>query len=254
MSPSRRILVAVMVSVCLSAASLRASPQTLEEAWAELDGPQPRGPGATVLVDHQPHPFGGFASDSLGVEFPGGLPVWQFVADDFALSQTITAWQLVFWGFYHDGIEPVGDEAIRVRFYDSRPGDGLPGSPLFEQTTINPSRNWTGDFISVAGGPREYRYAVDLAGGFAIGGGTQYWLEVAQMGDVNSLFRWDVSITPPLTDIAASNINFPNWTHAGLSPPGNNAFQLLTPEPTTAALSCCGLYAILARRARRSRQ
>jgi len=198
--------------------------------WYE-DGPQPHGPGGTVLVDRPPSNVGGLASDTLVNEFPG----WQRVADDFSLSHAAIIDRIVFFGFHHMNIQPVANEDFRIRVYDQRPGDLLPGSVLYEQSFSNVPRTWTGRFVLVSGAPQEFRYEVDLSLPLELPATTTLWLEVAQIGDINSLFRWENSLSAPLNGKAYINPITPNmdWRYSLPELTTNTAFQLIgnIPEP-----------------------
>src|SRR6185369_17688199 len=87
------------------------------------DGPQPHGPGGTVLIDHQPANVGGLAADT---QFPD-FPFAERSADDFLVSQAAVINRLVWWGFYDLNIQPTINDEFRVRVYDQRPSDLLPG-------------------------------------------------------------------------------------------------------------------------------
>ena len=63
---------------------------------------------ADILVDHQPHPYGGFASDTLFTD-PFGHSVWQLEADDFQLPIQDQASSLQFWGFYDADNPPLSE-------------------------------------------------------------------------------------------------------------------------------------------------
>jgi len=219
--------------------------------WYE-DGPQPHGPAGTVLVDHQPTNVGGLASDTLFTEFPG----WQRVADDFSLPQGAVLHRIAWWGFHHMNIQPVANEDFRIRVYDQRPGDLLPGTVLFEQTYSNVPRSWTGRFILDSGAPREFRYEVDLPFPLSLPDVAAHWLEIVQVGDLNSRFRWESSSTSiPQTGKAfinplTSNID---WESTFPDSPSNTSFQLITniPEPNSLAFVAIVGIALICRRCRR---
>lgn len=200
--------------------------------WYE-DDPQPHGPGGTVLVDHQPSNFGGLASDTLFDEFPG----WQRVADDFSISQSAAIHKIVWWGFYALNILPTVDDTFRIRVYDQRPGDLLPGAVLYEQSFSNVPRAWTGRFILDSGAPREFRYEVDLPLALVIPVATPHWLEIVQVGDISTRFRWENS-NPSLPQNGKAVINpitaNMDWEYSLPQLTTNTAFQLISiPEPCT---------------------
>lgn len=217
--------------------------------WYE-DSPQPHGPGGTVLVDHPPSNFGGLASDTLVNEFPG----WQRVADDFTLSQAAIINRIVWHGFYDMNIFPVADDIFRIRIYDQRPSDLLPGTVIYEQSFSNVPRSWTGRFILTFGAPRELRYEVDLPLPFALPAATPLWLEIVQDGDINSHFRWEQSSFAPLTGVAFVNPIVGDWTQSFPTPQSNNAFQLIgvVPEPSSCVFVAIAGIALMRRRSRRS--
>jgi hypothetical protein len=190
--------------------------------------------GATIIVDQQPLNTNGSASDTAFVS--AKQEVWQQIADDFELTQDILLQKVVLWGFYGDNFDktiepPPQDETLRLRIYDARPIDGLPGSILKEQMFSNPSRTATGRIIQLGPHPPEQRYELDLGTSFQLQADTPYWLEVVQLGDASSLFRWEVSPGNG-TPYAFLNSNIPDWRRT-LSV-SNMSFQLHSiPEPST---------------------
>ena len=196
---------------------------------------------AEILVDHQPHPYGGLASDTLFND-PFGRPVWQRVADNFVLPNPAQAVSLRYWGFY-DADNPPATETMRIRIYGSRAGDGLPDDAniLSETTLQNPTRTATGRLVSTGHLPHEYLFDAGLAVPVDLDAGTAYWLEVAQIGDVATSFRWEFSID--VQDGAATiNSIHDYWqdTFPGLG--ADAAFQLISPEPCCLALFGLGLF------------
>jgi hypothetical protein len=195
---------------------------------------------AGILVDHQPLNSGGPASDTDFIN-DSGFQRWQQLADDVLLSESAEVTHLTWWGFYGGSFSgspnpPVGDETMRIRFYDARPGDGLPGEVLYEESYLNPTRTWTGRIVGVGSGPREYRFNAALTKPFAIEAGVPYWFEVVQVGDVNSAFRWEYSIKAEANGFVFRHTTLPNWQHT-VNTPGDLAFQLISvPEPQTALL------------------
>src|SRR5262245_56333025 len=85
---------------------------------------------ASIFFDQQPLNTGGPDSDTAYIT--SGQSYWQRVADDVQLTNSATLNRIMFWGFYggqFDRVEPPPtEEVMRLRFYDARPGDGLPGA------------------------------------------------------------------------------------------------------------------------------
>jgi hypothetical protein len=207
---------------------------------------------ATIIVDQQPAQLGGYGSDT---EFLDGFgdPVWQREADNIRVSQPTIIRNVSWWGFYggddQNHLPPAGSEILRVRFYGSRGNDGLPDDSniVFEQTYLNLPRASTGKTIAVDGRPAEYFYQADLDDELSLLGNTNYWLEIVQIGDEASHFRWETGFGA-LTGHAFVNSFVSDWTASS----GSFAFQLSTiPEPTMALLFCVALSFVLARRAPR---
>ncbi len=148
-----------------------------------------------LVVDQQPTQGGGGASDTAFYD-AWEEPVWQQIADNILLTEAATIRHVNWWGFYggDDDEEPElapDEETMRVRFYAAREGDGLPGEILFEQSLPNPSRIATGRTIAVGARPPEYLYGIDLSSPIVLEADTLYWLEVVQIGDLESHFRWE---------------------------------------------------------------
>lgn len=203
-------------------------------------------PAGIIVVDHQPHNTGGPASDTEFIvpEFPNNT--WQRVADDFILAQPATIRHVNWWGFYHLD-NPPAEEIMRIRFYGSRPGDGLPDDNdiIYEESFTNPSRAWTGRQVFTGILPREYLFQVNLANPLPLVAESIYWLEVVQVGDAQSAFRWEFSIAD-LNGHAFINSTTVDWR--GTTTLGDMAFQLLVPEPATAVLLTLVTIALLTRR------
>jgi len=227
----------------------RAGSIPFQEAWT-YDGPQPHGPGGGLLVDHQPYNNGGFASDTMAFQSPGGAIVSQLVADDFVIPSDSEIRRVIFWGYYSAGIEPVANEAFRISFFDARPTDGLPGAILSQTSVQGIEREWTGRVILISGNPREYRFAVDLPAAFPILGGQKYWMSINQTDDPASSFEWEICATADFNGLAIQNSNYPHWLYtATVNFLGDSAFQLLSiPEPTVGGLLAFGLFVLGCRR------
>jgi len=186
----------------------------------------------TIVVDRQPTRYGGLASDTLFINRSGQVS-WQQLADSITLSQAATNLQLGWWGFYGSFDQthqpPSGAETFRVRFYDARASDGLPGSTIFEQTFDSASRAATGHTVFAEVTAPEYFYQVDLAQGLALEAGAKYWIEVVQVSDIDSAFRWEFATGGPPGEVYL-NAHVSDWTLYG----PDTAFQLSTlPEPAS---------------------
>ncbi|MFN0195665.1 MAG: PEP-CTERM sorting domain-containing protein, partial [Planctomycetaceae bacterium] len=205
-----------------------------------------------VLVDHQPSNFGGPASDTLFAEFPN----WQRVADDFLLPSDAVLHRIVWWGFHNMNVQPVANEDFRIRVYDQRPSDLLPGSVLYEQSFTSVPRTWTGQFVLVSGAPQEFRYEVDLPFPLSLPTTSSLWLEIVQVGDETTRFRWENSnFSLPQNGKAFINSLTANMDWENTFPTGttNAAFQLIgqVPEPGSITLLAVTGVAVIRRRSRR---
>jgi hypothetical protein len=188
-----------------------------------------------IVVDHQPHNFGGFASDTEFLdEF--GTPLWQRLADDFVLDADSTIRAIRYWGFYHQD-DPPSTETFRIRFYGARPGDGLPDDSniISEQSFTDPLREWTGRIIFSGVGPREFVYDVELPIPVGLIQGVVYWVEIVQVGDISTRFRWEDSVANQ-DGFAVINPLVADW-FLPANNPATTAYQLSTvPEPATGML------------------
>lgn len=216
--------------------------QVLIAAWLAA-GAAPA--SATIIVDHPPHPFGGPASDTLFLLFPG-FTYSQRLADDFVLFSAEQVVSLNWWGFY-DADNPPATETMRVRFYGAR-SDGLPdeGQLVSETTIQNPSRTATGRIIVTGHGPREFRYEAALASPASLDANTKYWLEIVQIGDTSTAFRWEDSGLSDNGEFAVINPGLADWEL--IDNQGDLAFQLYVPEPNSLIVLALGLFCSLHRR------
>ena len=202
-------------------------------------------PRGGIVVDRQPFPTGGPGSDTSFIEVFSPL-TWQLSADDFTLTSSATIRHVTWWGFYGSTFgssaeQPPATQTMRVRFYDARIQDGLPGTILFEETFVNPPYAWTGRQVLTGPAPNEYRFDVDLPTPMPLSSSTPYWLEIVQLESPQSLYRWEISVSGR-DGFAFQNEATVDWVHTQ-NTPANLAFQLSTiPEPSTAALMlllCC---------------
>lgn len=224
--------------------------QTLIAAYVVVGGERT---SATLIVDQQPAQLGGYGSDTDFLNSFGD-PTWQRVADNIRLSQSAVVRHLSWHGFYGSDDQnhqpPIGSESLRVRFYGSRAVDGLPDDQnvILDRTFVNLPRVATGRTIAVDGRPAEYFYEADLDAEVSLLANTTYWLEIAQIGDLSSTFRWETGFGLIPSSAFAGRLTAGQW----LTGSGSLAFQLSTiPEPSTAALLISALGLFLARRAPR---
>jgi len=202
-----------------------------------------------VLVFNQPRlPTGGPGADTSFID-DGGNSIWQQVADDIILGQDATIGRIKWFGFYGGtftgSTQPPATQTMRIRLYDSRPGDGLPGAILFEESIIDPPRFPTGAILPLPLAPIEQRFEVDLATPFDMLSGMQYWVEIVQLGDTNSHYRWEFSLGNG-TPYAFINPNVADWRRSTAS--SNLALELWTvPEPSSVLLVLGALSFTLAR-------
>lgn len=205
---------------------------------------------ADTLVHRQaPGRVFGIASDTEYRD-DSGHASGALIADQFALSAPIDPLicRIRAYAFFGGtGVldpGPPATETIRVRFYSD--SFGLPDTLIQESIFQNPSRQWTGQLINIGAARREYLYDLGLPSCFSPTLGVNYWLEVAQLGDVQSLFRWENSST-----FGGFAERFPIDTPWRLSPnPRQMAYELWTPEPCSSVLLALGCACLLRRRAR----
>ncbi len=211
--------------------------------------------GQIIVVDHQPHPFGGGASDTLFSSPVNGQPVWQRNADDFMLAADYEIGTIKWWGFYNADNPPAA-ETMRIRFYGARPGDGLPddGNILYETSVQDHTRTWTGRIVATGIGPREYLFQTVLPTPVFLEGGTKFWLEIAQIGDLSTTFRWEDSTSQSNGHAFINNITL-DWRTTLPGGIADTAFQLITvPEPGSLLLLGSCLTAGILRRGKRGRR
>jgi hypothetical protein len=190
---------------------------------------------AAVFLDHAPDFSNGSGSDT-GWNDIFGNHYWQQTADDFQLSSPVTLSTVAWYACYGDDLfssppphPPSGNETIRIRLYNARPSDGLPGPTLYEETFVNPSRVATGRHVGLPTFPTEYRFQATLSTTVQLQASEPYWLEIAQIDDNASLFRWETSSAPG-GPFAVINEHLEDWNYV----PGANhvSFQLMSvPEP-----------------------
>ncbi len=202
----------------------------------------------TLLHRQAPGRTFGISSDTALLD-DFGRPTSELVADKFTLAESADACRVNAWALY-GGSDPFLDppppatETIRVRVYQD--AAGLPGAVLQEELFLNPPRTWTGMFVALSPLRKEHLFELALSDCFAAEGGVSYWLEVAQVGDVQSRFRWENSNTP-----GEYAVQFPigdPWHITTGS--GQMAYELWTPEPCTGAMLALG-FGVMLRRGKR---
>jgi hypothetical protein len=123
---------------------------------------------------------------------------------------------------------------------------------VFEQAVASAQRAANGRIVLVERPLSEFIYQTDLLSAVPLAASTQYWFEVAQLGDVDSAFRWEVSIAD-LKGFAFVNDVTGVWRGPNPNYPADCAFELSTvPEPTSSCLFVisAGGAAIISRRRR----
>ncbi len=192
---------------------------------------------ADIIVQQPPDPFGGPGADTL-FRNQFNQVVWQQVADNVQIGTSATVRRVSWQGFYGGSDTPVTQpppmETMRIRFYGARIGDGLPddGNVLLEEYHADTVRTATGGTVHVGGNPLEYRYQVDLNVPLLLAADARYWLEIVQIGDIESAFRWEDGFGI-INGQAYINSSGPYWR----TDVGSRAFELSTvPEPSMALL------------------
>jgi len=212
---------------------------------------------AQIVVDHQPIQSGGPAADTEFLDMIG-QPNSQRLADNFMIPAPgpnpppIPITEIAWWGFYDQDNPPL-TETMRVRFYGVRPSDGLPDEQniLYEQSFLNPSRVATGKVVFVGELPLEYFYHVNPTVPPQLTAETPYWLEVVQLGDIETAFRWETSAAD-MDGHAFINPLVVDWQYTMPATLGDLAFQISTiPEPCTLGLIMIGLIGLARKRRRR---
>ncbi len=195
---------------------------------------------ADIVVNHQPHPFGGFSSDTDFVSSQLPSLSWQQVADDFYLADSTIVRRISWWGFYSGDVAPES-ESMRVRFYGSRSSDGLPDDSnlIRKQIVQNPARMWTGRMVASDGVQHEYQFAATLDSELQLNANAIYWLEIVQLDDLATKFRWEFSLAD--RDGQAVKNVLHDWETSYPGVVSDAAFQLsTTPEPASLYLLLLG--------------
>jgi hypothetical protein len=177
---------------------------------------------------------------------------WQRIADDVMLAQSAEIGMIRWWGFYSEAM-PQPDELMRIRFYGSRASDALPdeANVVYEETFTNPTRVATGRIVLVDEGPPEYLFNAQLTTPVSLASGLRYWLEIVQVGDIDSRFRWEFSPTSDGSGDAFVNPTTVDWRSSLPYATTDDAYQLIAiPEPTALGLFLCVLFFAGRRRSR----
>lgn len=182
-----------------------------------------------------------------------GQPDGALRADRFQLAFSNEVGQILWFGHYGTqnqdfDPDPPLTESFRIRFWSQVttpfPIQQLPDEVLYESASEEVFRELTGSFVA---GRREYRYVLDLPSRFAVQGGTPYWLEIAQIGDLASAWRWETATGGEYAS------QYPIGSPWELHTIGQVAYQLRVPEPATGLLmALVGLVGAM-RRSNRSR-
>src|SRR5262249_52741671 len=195
----------------------------------------------TLLYQQVPGHTFGVESDTL-LRDDSGHSTSELLADNFSLAapMSLPVCRVGWLGFYGSSLAqgaepPPQNETMRIRLYDD--AAGLPGTVLAETIVTNPFRQATGLVIPTGVGLPEFRYQADLAQCFVPQAGGNYWLEIAQLGDLDSRFRWENSNIP-----GGFAVQFPVDSPWRLTPPtrGQLTYELRTPEPCSGAMLLLG--------------
>lgn len=223
----------VVRSLCLCSALVCASAQAATQS-------------DTLLYRQTPNRGFGYASDTLATD-DYGTTFGSLIADKFILLQgSSSVCRVIGFGFY-GGVDILLDppppltETMRIRFYADT--IGLPSELLQEAVFVNAPREWTGATVAVSPRRKEYRYEFDLPSCLQASPGTPYWLEIAQIGDPDSLWRWESANGGEFA--VRFPIDTPYRIVNGL---GQLAYELRTPEVSSLSFLGLAVMVLLARR------
>lgn len=171
---------------------------------------------------------GGFALD----------PVFNFVADDFQLTQEALLQSITWWGGYSYNGYPDTDIFIISLYGD----DMNPNSLKYVYETENVHRIPTGNFVTQSAYvlTEEFQYSINLPTAFPLHADTHYWLEFRNLQDPRN-WIWEFSTNSPNPGV--------QWLYAGSDwdfiDGHNMAFSLglvsPVPEPETYVMLLVGL-------------
>jgi len=196
-----------------------------------------------LIYSQPPNRAFGFTSDTA-FQNDGGQIQGSIYADRFSIATDRSIGQISWFGLYGSQFGPIqdppSDEAFRIRFHDQH--GTFPSSPpddvLYEELFSNPLRDPTGFFVS--GGFPEYRFVVNLSKRFEVLASKLYWLEISQVGEPSSYFRWESSSG------GERAFQFPVGSAWQISGGGQLAYELRVPEPGSGVL--VGLVWLILRR------
>lgn len=214
----------ISLILLIAAASAKAG----EGSWNDLMR------GSEVIIEHSPTHVGGPASDTAFELF--GEQSSQRLADEVVLKTPAHIGIVSWWGFYDDD-NPPSTEIFRVRFYGASASDELPNEAdiVYEATLNEAGRIATGQHVAVGIGPAEYRYEHSLSSPLFLSANSLYWLEIIQIDDLSTTFRWEFGANPFISGHAFTNPVVGDWRHT-TNTISDQAFQLIAvPEPGTAA-------------------
>lgn len=198
-----------------------------------------------ILVGFMSLPITAWASAPSYEQLPshdGGFgldPLFNFVADDFQLTQAALLQSITWWGGY--GNNGYFDTDIFViRLYSD---DMNPNSLKYVYETEDVHRIPTGNFVTQSAYEliEEFQYSINLPAAFSLHADHTYWLEFRNIQDSDNNWMWEFST------------NFPNpgvqWLYAGADwdfiDGRNMAFSLglvsPVPEPEAYAMLLVGL-------------
>lgn len=233
------VLASLVAGLC-AASYARAAPATIDDVMMEL------------VWEQTPSQYAGPASDSDCLHPLSGKRVWVFYADDVFLDRDALISRVTWQGLY-DRDNPPDDEVMRLRISDARPSDQLPGSVVYEELTTNHTRDATGRTMAASVSAREFTYAMDLSKLVLLEAEERYWIEITQIGCVESAFRlvhaYPEELAPAFVSTFAAD-----WTESESYL--GTSFQLwaAVPEPGSAMLVCMAIGAGLVRRGRPQRR
>jgi uncharacterized repeat protein (TIGR01451 family) len=136
-----------------------------------------------VLLDQTPNQVNGLFSDAGCENCPTGQ---QSIAENFALEDTGTIEQIVFWTGYFPADVPIDPDLIRVIFHQD--GGGIPGAVVYDESNVAYDRVQTGVILF---GVHEWMHTLTLATPVVLPAGN-YWVEIFNnTGFGNDNFFWE---------------------------------------------------------------